>query len=154
MYITVFVTTRWLPIMDQKLLTLPEHPSSSPVFCGIRVIHVVKLHFFTCLFPCFDVRYDFHLKRYQFRLYSHIYCRVHSLSMLFVFITHTGVQRDSYIIRCLYVNVSKCQCIYVYMSIYVVNLGKLDRITHYIRTQELLLPYTPVDPYDVRIVQL
>jgi len=34
----------------------------SPLFltclCGVRVVHVVKLHAFTFLVPCCDVRYD------------------------------------------------------------------------------------------------
>jgi hypothetical protein len=34
--ITVFVTklTRWVPLVEQELLTLPEHLSSHPVFSG------------------------------------------------------------------------------------------------------------------------
>ena len=37
--ITGFVTrlARWLPLVEQELLTLPEHLSSPPVFSGVRV---------------------------------------------------------------------------------------------------------------------
>jgi len=37
--ITGFVTrlTRWVPLVEQELLTLPEHLSSPPVFSGVRV---------------------------------------------------------------------------------------------------------------------
>jgi hypothetical protein len=31
------VTTRWLPLVGEELLTIPEHLSSPPVFSGIRV---------------------------------------------------------------------------------------------------------------------
>jgi hypothetical protein len=38
-HITWFVTrlTRWVSLVEQELLTLPEHLSSSPVFSGVRV---------------------------------------------------------------------------------------------------------------------
>jgi len=38
-HITVFVTriTRRVPLVKQELLILPEHLSSPPVFCGVRV---------------------------------------------------------------------------------------------------------------------
>jgi hypothetical protein len=32
------------------------------VFGGFRVIHFVQFHVFVYLFPCCDVRYDFHVK--------------------------------------------------------------------------------------------
>jgi hypothetical protein len=37
--ITGFVTrlTRWVPLVEQKLITLPEHRCSPPVFSGVRV---------------------------------------------------------------------------------------------------------------------
>jgi hypothetical protein len=36
---TAFVTglARWVPLVEQELLTLPEHPSSTPVLSGVRV---------------------------------------------------------------------------------------------------------------------
>jgi hypothetical protein len=67
--ITGFVTrlTRRVPLVEQELLTLPEHLSSSLVFSGVRVTRslvlyvcfVFLLHFFfwplCCLF-FFDIR--------------------------------------------------------------------------------------------------
>jgi len=43
--ITGFVTrlTRWVPLVEQELLTLPEHLSSSPVFSGVRVTRSLVL---------------------------------------------------------------------------------------------------------------
>jgi hypothetical protein len=40
LYQTGFVTrlTRRVPLVEQELLTLPEHLSSPPVFSGVRVV--------------------------------------------------------------------------------------------------------------------
>ena len=44
--ITGFVTrlTRWVPLVEQELLTLPEHLSSPPVFSGVRVARSFVLY--------------------------------------------------------------------------------------------------------------
>ena len=44
-HIIVFVSrlTRRMPLVEQDLLTLPDHPSSSPVFSGIRVTRSLVL---------------------------------------------------------------------------------------------------------------
>jgi hypothetical protein len=44
--ITGFVTilTRWVPLVEQELLTLPEHLSSPPVFSGARVTRSLVLY--------------------------------------------------------------------------------------------------------------
>jgi hypothetical protein len=44
-HITGFVTrlTRRVPVVEQDLLTLPEHMSSPPVFRGVRVIRSLVL---------------------------------------------------------------------------------------------------------------
>jgi len=44
--ITGFVTrlTRRVPLVEQELHTLPEHPSSSPVFSGVRVTQSLVLY--------------------------------------------------------------------------------------------------------------
>ena len=44
--ITGFVTrlTRWVPLVEQELLTLPEHPSSPPFFSGVRVTQSLVLY--------------------------------------------------------------------------------------------------------------
>ena len=44
--ITEFVPrlTRWLPLVEQELLTLPEHLSSLPVFSGVRVTRSLVLY--------------------------------------------------------------------------------------------------------------
>jgi hypothetical protein len=44
--ITGFVTrlTRRVPLVEQELLTLPEHLSSPPVFCGVRVTRSLVLY--------------------------------------------------------------------------------------------------------------
>jgi hypothetical protein len=43
--VTGFITrlTRWMPLVEQELLTLPEHPSSPPIFCGVRVTQSLVL---------------------------------------------------------------------------------------------------------------
>ena len=48
--ITRFVTRliRWVPLVEQKLLTLLEHLSSPPVFSGVRVTRSLVLY--TCMF--------------------------------------------------------------------------------------------------------
>jgi hypothetical protein len=55
--ITGFVTrlTRQVPLVEQELLTLPEHLSSSPVFSGVRVTWSLVLYVCfvdCCLFFC------------------------------------------------------------------------------------------------------
>ena len=44
--ITEFVTrvTRWVPLVEQELLTLPKHLSSPPVFSGVRVTRSLVLY--------------------------------------------------------------------------------------------------------------
>ena len=44
--ITEFVTrlTRWVPLVEQELLTLPEHMSSSPDFSWVRVTRSLVLY--------------------------------------------------------------------------------------------------------------
>ena len=69
--ITGFVTrlTRRVPLVEQELLTLPEHLSSPPVFCGVRVTLSLVLYvcfvdrclsfFFFCPLCCpfyFDIQ--------------------------------------------------------------------------------------------------
>jgi len=46
--ITGFVTrlTRRVPLVEQELLTLPEHLSSPPVFTGVRVTRSLVLYVF------------------------------------------------------------------------------------------------------------
>ena len=43
--ITRFLTrlTRWVPLVEQELLTLPEHLTSPPVFSGVRVTRSLDL---------------------------------------------------------------------------------------------------------------
>ena len=50
--ITGFVTrlTRRVPLVEQGLLTLPEHLSSLPVFCGVRITQSLVLYVFFCTF--------------------------------------------------------------------------------------------------------
>ena len=54
--ITGFVTrlTRWVPLVEQELPTLPEHPSSSPVFSEVRVTRSLVFLPLCCLF--FDIQ--------------------------------------------------------------------------------------------------
>jgi hypothetical protein len=53
----------------------------------VRVVLVVKLHVFTFLVLCCDVRYNFRVKRYSIRLSFLFLCsKVHVLFMLFVII--------------------------------------------------------------------
>jgi hypothetical protein len=48
--ITGFVTrlTRRVPLVEQELLTLPEHLSSPPVFSGVRVTRSLVLYHYVC----------------------------------------------------------------------------------------------------------
>jgi len=48
--ITGFITrlTRRVPLVEQELLTLPDHPSSSPVFNGVRVTRSLVLCVWFC----------------------------------------------------------------------------------------------------------
>jgi hypothetical protein len=43
----VTIVTRRLPLVEQELLTFSEHPSSSPVFCGV---HVAQFLVFSVVF--------------------------------------------------------------------------------------------------------
>ena len=49
-FITSFVTrlTQWVPLVEQELLTLPEHLSSPPVFSGVRVTRSLVLCVMFC----------------------------------------------------------------------------------------------------------
>ena len=48
--ITGFVTRlpRWVPLVEQELITLPEHLSSPPVFSGVRVTWSFVLYVYFC----------------------------------------------------------------------------------------------------------
>ena len=54
--ITGFVTrlTRWVPVVEQEMLTFPEHMSSPPVFSGVRVTRSLTLYvcFVDCCLSC------------------------------------------------------------------------------------------------------
>ena len=56
------------------------------LLCGVRVVHVVKLHVFTFLIPCCEVRYDFRVKMMFDSSWLPVLQEVHVLFMLFVFI--------------------------------------------------------------------
>jgi len=45
--------------VEQELLAIPEHGSSTPVYSWVRIIHFVQLHFNTFYVPCCDVHNDF-----------------------------------------------------------------------------------------------
>ena len=62
----------------QELLTLREHPCSSPVLWWVRVAHISS--FLCCpimclyvLVPCCDARYEFRIKQCSVRLYPHMF---------------------------------------------------------------------------------
>jgi hypothetical protein len=66
--VTGFVTivTRRVQLVQQELLTLPQHLSSSPFFTcliEVRVLHIVNVHVFIYLVPCCDVCYNFWVKK-------------------------------------------------------------------------------------------
>ena len=48
--ITGFVSrvTRWMPLVEQELLILPDHPSSPQVFSGVRVTRSLVLYVMFC----------------------------------------------------------------------------------------------------------
>jgi len=52
--ITEFVTrlTRQVPLVEQELLTLPEHLSSPPVFSGVCVIHLLFYMYVLSIVVC------------------------------------------------------------------------------------------------------
>ena len=56
------------------------------LLCGVRVVHVVKLHVFAFLIPCCEVRYDFRVKMMFDLSWLPVLQEVHVLFMLFVFI--------------------------------------------------------------------
>jgi len=68
------------------------NPPPPPLFkctciSGVSVVHFVKLHVFTFLVPCCDVRYVFCVKTMFGSFYSHLICRgFHVLFMLVVFL--------------------------------------------------------------------
>ena len=73
-----------MTLEEQELFTHAEHLSSPPNFnclCGVRVVCGVKLHVFTFLVLCCDVRCDFCVTRCSVRRFEGI--RV--LFMLYVF---------------------------------------------------------------------
>ena len=47
---------------------LPEFAPNAE-FSGVLVVYFVQLHVFTCLVPCCDVCYDFHIKSRLLRLF-------------------------------------------------------------------------------------
>ena len=75
--ITGFVTrvTRRVHHMEHELCTLSEHLVSPPLLTCVSGVRVVKLHVFTFLVRCCDVRYDFRVKRCLILLDSHLLCR-------------------------------------------------------------------------------
>ena len=56
------------------------------IFQNSRVVHAVKVHVFTLLVPCCDVRYYFRVKQCSICLDSHLFCKGSYISILFVFI--------------------------------------------------------------------
>ena len=56
-FITGFLTrlTRWVSLVEQGLLTLPEHMSSPPVFSGVRALvkYVYVVYIVVCPFILF-----------------------------------------------------------------------------------------------------
>jgi hypothetical protein len=60
----IFEPTHLLPLhllVEQQLLTLPEHMSSTPVFSGVPVIHFDQIHVFSILVQC-DISNDIRIK--------------------------------------------------------------------------------------------
>ena len=45
------------------------------IFQNSRVVHAVKVHVFTLLVPCCDVRYYFSVKQCSIRLDCHLFCK-------------------------------------------------------------------------------
>jgi len=68
--------TRFI-ILEQELLTLPEHP----VFSGGHIGFCVQLHVFMFLVPCNNVNYDFARKT----MYSHLFCKGLFIFNLYLF---------------------------------------------------------------------
>ena len=99
--------TRWMPQMEQELLTLSvAHEFVPDVFSffascfvfvclfvcfffpisEVRVVQVTKLHVFTFLVPFCDFRHDFLVKTTFVRLDSDFFFGLHVLFMLLLFI--------------------------------------------------------------------
>ena len=78
----------------QELLTLPEHPSSSPFFVVGSVLLIALVFFvfsyyvfFTFWVPCCDVRYDFRvIMRFGSFLPPIVRMRTHVVFTLFLFV--------------------------------------------------------------------
>ena len=70
------------PLLEQGWLTLPEHP----IISRARVVKFVELDIYKCLVSSVcHVRCNFLVKRCSVRFHSHLFWRVHVVSMLFVF---------------------------------------------------------------------
>jgi hypothetical protein len=63
-------------------------PVCLPVLSVVCVVNFVKLHVFTFSVPYCDVRYDFRLKRFSIRRYSHLFCRGF---MLYIYICYLSI---------------------------------------------------------------
>ena len=62
-----FVTrlTRWVPLVEHELPTLPEHLSSPPVFSGVRVTRSLVLQIVICPFALFLLAIVLSVLRYS-----------------------------------------------------------------------------------------
>jgi hypothetical protein len=86
-------------LVEQKLLTLPEHLSSHPVLGGIHLVHIVQLHVFTFLIQFCGVRYDFVQERHSVHLSSYLFCMEFMFYFRYLYFL-TGVHHDFYITWC------------------------------------------------------
>ena len=88
-----------MSLVEQKLLTLPEHLSSHPVLGGIHLVHIVQLHVFTFLIQFCGVRYDFVQERHSVHLSSYLFCMEFMFYFRYLYFL-TGVHHDFYITWC------------------------------------------------------
>ena len=107
-FITGFVTTvtRWVPLVEQKLFSTPEHLSSHPVFSGVRVAQfiifcvVVLRSLFALLFVLVIVLsvLRFMTSGYPFgffKLFSHNLSRASLVYMLCIMHVHFNFETNS-----------------------------------------------------------
>jgi hypothetical protein len=87
--------TRRVTIVEQELLTLPEHLGFALFICLSGVPCCSMLSNFMFSFPRCDVRYEFRVKRCSVPLYYYLFCRRFTFYLWFLYLlTHTGVQQD------------------------------------------------------------
>ena len=121
--------------MEQELLTLPKHPSTSPVFSGVRVTRSLVLcvcfvdRCLSVLLRFNDSDYPFSIFKlcllclFRFRFMFHEYCTFVFIEIYVSRVLYIRIYVSRVLYICIYVSRVLYMCIYVsrvlYMCIYV-----------------------------------